>query len=424
MTGPATAQDAPAEALGRSAEGEVWITLGSDAWDVAASYSPGFGAAGPPRIEERHGVVISRIRETDLESLSELLHHELARCPGFMVHRDLGEARRAVTGATRIHDKGAGITYTIDQDELVGQLSSMLTPVGILDTIDHLSNDFVNRFYLHQVGIDAATWIRDLWQGWAGGRDDVTVELYQHPGVPQPSVVLTIEGTVRPDEVVVLGGHLDSVSQGSGNPGFRAPGADDNASGIATLSEVIRVAMASDFRPQRTVKVMGYAAEEIGLVGSQDIAGDFADAGIEVVAVLQLDMTAFQGSVQDMAFLTDFTNPTLTAFTASLVDTYQPELLRTTTACGYGCSDHASWHREGYPAVMPSEAIFGQHNQAIHTTADTLGTLGNNVDHAMKFARLAVAFMVEIGVDDDGALFFDSFESGGLERWSTTSTDQ
>ena len=420
LVSPGLARSLPDGSSGAPADEWVWISLGTDAWEVAARHSPGFGRGPLPRIEERHGLVISRLRKVELDGLSSLLHREVARCPGFMAHPSLDEARQAVAAAVAIHDRGAGIDFRIDQPARVDGLVSMLNPVSLLDTIDHLSNAFTNRYYLHPMGTDAATWIRDLWQGWAAGRDDVTVELYHHPGVPQPSVVLTLEGAVRPAEVVVLGGHLDSVAPGSGNPGFRAPGADDNASGIAVLGEVVRVAMISDFRPQRTVKVMAYAAEEIGLVGSQDIAGDFADAGVDVVAVLQLDMTDYHGSVQDMAFLTDFTNPTLTTFAAQLVATYQPDLLRTTTACGYGCSDHASWHREGFPAVMPSEAIFGQHNPNLHTTNDTLATLGDNVDHAMKFARLAVAFMVEIGVDDDGALFFDGFESGGPDRWSAT----
>ncbi|MCP3911619.1 MAG: M20/M25/M40 family metallo-hydrolase, partial [Actinomycetia bacterium] len=260
----------------------------------------------------------------------------------------------------------------------------------------------------------------DLWQGYAQGRAGVSVDLVAHSGINQPSVVLTIPGTSLAGEVVVLGGHLDSTAFGSGNPEFLAPGADDNASGIAVLSEVIRVAMAAGFFPQRTVQFMGYAAEEIGLVGSQDIAAAYQAAGTDVVAVLQLDMTGYFGSVEDIGILSDFTDGTLTAFLGELVDTYQPELLWTTTACGYGCSDHAAWHLEGFPAAMSFESRFGQHNPEIHTTADTLATLGDNVDHAYKFARLGLAFMVEIGKGAIVGVFADGFESGSTAAWSQT----
>ena len=69
------------------------------------------------------------------------------------------------------------------------------------------------------------------------------------------------------NEVIVIGGHIDSISlaRASGT----APGADDDASGIATITEVARVLLQADYRPARTLVFMGYAAEEVGLRGSQ-----------------------------------------------------------------------------------------------------------------------------------------------------------
>ncbi|WP_291139863.1 M20/M25/M40 family metallo-hydrolase [Dokdonella sp.] len=129
----------------------------------------------------------------------------------------------------------------------------------------------------------------------ANGRSDVSAELFTACGDcgGQPSVILTIQGTTLPNEVVVLGGHLDSINHVDNLPPAteRAPGADDDASGIASLTEILRVAMASNFRPQRTVKFMGYAAEEVGLNGSQAIAQSFQADGVNVVGALQLDMT-------------------------------------------------------------------------------------------------------------------------------------
>ena len=62
---------------------------------------------------------------------------------------------------------------------------------------------------------------------------DASVELYTHPGWAQPSVILTIQGTTLPSEVVVIGAHLDSIN--SSNPsGGRAPGSDDDASEAET----------------------------------------------------------------------------------------------------------------------------------------------------------------------------------------------
>ena len=41
-----------------------------------------------------------------------------------------------------------------------------------------------------------------------------------------------------------------------------------------------------------------------------------------------------------------------------------------------------------------------EYNRAIHTRADTLETSGNNADHAIKFARLAAAYAIELGKPD------------------------
>ena len=61
-------------------------------------------------------------------------------------------------------------------------------------------------------GAAASTWLRD---GGAASRParDVTVELFDQ-GYPQKSVILTIPGTTRANEVIVIGGHLDSIAIG------------------------------------------------------------------------------------------------------------------------------------------------------------------------------------------------------------------
>ena len=405
-----------ASAIDPASQERVWITVGADAFEML-QHAEGIQLDDQPlrAHQEKSEVVITRVRGKDLRKISGLIHQYFERCSGFMVHPDLDHAVETLN--RQEIERGATIEYRLDQQAVIGNLQPRLQAENIRETIERLSTDFNNRYYGHPSGQAAAEWIRDLWQGYAAGREHATVELVQHSWT-QPSVVLTIEGSHYPNEFVVLGGHLDSISSGSGNPNFLAPGADDNASGIATLSEAARVMLTQNFRPKRTVQFMGYAAEEVGLLGSRDIAGAYEAAGTEVVGVLQLDMTAFNGSAEDIALLSDYTNSTLTSFVGQLVDTYQPELVRTSTACGYGCSDHASWHREGFPAAMAFEARFGQHNSSIHSTGDTLATLGNSGEHALKFARLALAFAVEISTDDLGEVFFDGFENGNLSAWS------
>jgi leucyl aminopeptidase len=401
---------------------EVWITLGQDVFDQIrrepAALGPGLATLQSHGAD--HGVVMTRVELGSLEALSSFLHTKVNRCPGFMVHESRDEAARALAAAG---DFVFGIPLPVElgihQQATVKQLLPMVAEANVLATISHLSTGYVNRYYQNPTGETSALWIRDLWAGYAGARlgVDVTAELYDHPTFLQPSVILTITGTTRPEQIVVLGGHLDSIRSGGTSPSTSAPGADDNASGIASLSEALRVLMSSGHKPERTIKFMGYAAEEVGLRGSQAIAAAHANAGEQVIAVLQLDMTAFHGSTEDIALIDDFTSAPLNDFVGDLLDTYQPEILWTTSTCGYACSDHASWHQQGYPAAIPHEAKMSQNNNAIHSASDNLATLGNSAAHAVKFARLALTFAIEAG--SGGDLFADGFESGDTTAWSS-----
>lgn len=413
--GLAAATPAPAQLAGPG-DG-VWITVGEDSFATLLAFGD-LRDAGLPlqRYGEGAGVVLTRVDRRDLERIAERLHAAYRRCASFVVHDSAAEGLDALATLERPPALEAP-AFTIDQGPVVQQLQAAVSEPPMLATIFQLSTGFNNRYYQHPPGVAAALWIRDLWEGYAAARTDISVELFDHSW-PQPSVILTIQGVELPEEVVVLGGHLDSTAPGTSNPDFLAPGADDNASGIAVLSEVARVAVTEGFRPQRTVQIMGYAAEEVGLLGSDDIAEAYEAAGIDVVAVLQLDMTDFNGSVEDVVFIDDYVDPTLTAFLGQLLDAYQPDLAWTTDDCGYPCSDHASWTFSGYAAAFPFEARFGQHNPAIHTVNDTLDTLGNSVAHAAKFARLAAAFLVETAKASDTTLFGDGFETGTTDRWS------
>ena len=335
-------------------------------------------------------VVVMSFDADKLDELSDLMHEKHNRCGGFMVHETLDDALEQAV-PERVME------YSLDRSEVVKAILPALEAKRIEATIRELSA-MKNRYYQSASGAAASIWLRDRWTKMANGRKDVRVELMDH-GYEQSSVIMTITGTTKPDEVVVIGGHLDSIAPG----GFsaRAPGADDDASGISTLDEVARVLLDKDFRPARTIKFMAYAAEEVGLRGSLSIVREFKKQKINVVGALQLDMTNYQGSNKDIWLIKDYTSAAQNNFLVTLIETY-------TTAtwgwdqCGYACSDHASWHRAGVPASMPFESRFRDSNQSIHTARDTLERSKENADHAVKFARLAAAYAIELGKGDIG----------------------
>ena len=75
------------------------------------------------------------------------------------------------------------------------------------------------------------------------------------------NVVAELPGTDKAQEVVMLGGHIDSWHS--------ATGATDNAIGSATMMEAIRILQAIGVKPRRTIRLALWSGEEQGLLGSQ-----------------------------------------------------------------------------------------------------------------------------------------------------------
>lgn len=346
-------------------------------------------------------VVVSTIQAHRLEDVSRLVHERERRCGGYFAFTTRAEAETFLRNDLTAQSMQAQALadYTSDQSELVADWFSRVEEPRIRQTIHHLSTAWNNRYYLSNHGRDSAEWIHDTWLALGNGRSDVSAELFTACGNcgNQPSVILTVQGNELAHEVVVLGGHLDSISSTGWGDNMIAPGADDDASGIAVLTEIIRISLADGWRPKRTIKFMGYAAEEVGLRGSRAIAESFRDTGVDVVGVLQLDMTNYNtGSTLDMRLVTDYSNASLKGFVGQLFATYlAPDGMRLgASSCGYACSDHASWTAAGFPSAFVIEPVLFPTR---HTPHDTLQNTGPTADTSIAFAKLGLAFVAELG---------------------------
>lgn len=346
-------------------------------------------------------LVIAEARAWQLPEISHGIHERERRCGGFFAFASRAEAEAFLSNeqsAKAMRTKAAA-DYGIDNAATVAPWLPLVQEANIRGTIQHLSTAWPNRYYASTHGNSAALWIRDTWLALGNGRPDVSAELFTACGNcgGQPSVILTVRGNELPNEIVVVGGHLDSISNSGNGNAMNAPGADDDASGIATITEIVRIALASGWKPRRTVKFMGYAAEEVGLRGSNAIAQSFRSQGLQVVGVLQLDMTNNgAGGQYAMRLMTDNSSPVLQNFVTRLFDTYLAPLglTRGTDTCGYACSDHASWTAAGFPAAMMAEPTFFNR---LHTTTDTLAYMGNSAVVSTNFAKLGLAFVGELG---------------------------
>jgi aminopeptidase YwaD len=184
------------------------------------------------------------------------------------------------------------------------------------------------------------------------------------------NVVATKRGTARPDEIVVVGAHYDSVP--------RSPGANDNASGTATVLEAAR-ALAAITTP-RTVQFVLFAAEELGLYGSAAFAAERRQG---VVAMVNLDMVGW--------------GERLMVGNGGRDDAIVELALRVAEEAGIqvrrfraGASDHTSFERLGVPALFVHRGVDPDYHRPTDVPA--------NVEprHLDEAVRLTVALVREL----------------------------
>ncbi len=98
----------------------------------------------------------------------------------------------------------------------------------------------------------------------AGQKVTMTVDLgveFQDEDLNGYNTIAEIPGTDKADEIVMLGGHLDSWHAGTG--------ATDNASGCSVMMEAVRIIQTLGLKPRRTIRIALWSGEEQGLLGSR-----------------------------------------------------------------------------------------------------------------------------------------------------------
>ncbi|KAF9497013.1 aminopeptidase [Pleurotus eryngii] len=261
-----------------------------------------------------------------------------------------------------------------------------------------LSN-FHTRFYNSTTGAAASQWLLGYVGGITSGRDDITAKAFTHAAFPQTSAIVHFNGQNSSAPVTIVGSHIDSVSSPRGEledpASNRSPGADDDGSGSVNVIAALRALVEAGFEPATPLEFHWYAGEEGGLLGSDAVSKKYKADGIEVNAYMNLDMNAYTkpGEEEVIVIRQDFSDPDLNKFIESLINEYIG-LPIATAQCGYACSDHASWHRQGFPAAMPFEGR--TRNPLFHTIEDTTDAPGFSWEHSIQFAKLAVAFAYEL----------------------------
>ncbi|KAH6880648.1 hypothetical protein B0T10DRAFT_411534 [Thelonectria olida] len=244
---------------------------------------------------------------------------------------------------------------------------------------------FYNRYYRGSYASTSATWMYNAVVNVTQSNSKITVTRYTH-SYNQPSVIAKIPGSSS--AVVIVSAHYDSI--GSTTSG-RAPGADDNASGVVVILEALRILAGAGYSPKNTLEFHFYSGEEGGLLGSRDIMQSYVTSGVNVLAVVNQDMTGYSPN-NVIAVYTDYVDTTLTNFVKKLVPVYT-DLPLSTDVCGYGCSDHASANSAGFPAAYVCDENMEDSSPYIHSASDAISTL--SFEHILQHVKFTVGFLVE-----------------------------
>lgn len=399
----ATIISATADAEPQKQAHETWLTIETS---KIAKVKPLLSFAGELPAKRLNSVFTSD-HGISVVALSPMQIHELATathmlptpsCPGFMAHDSYAEAEQAARQHPDDIAPAVNVAYLPTSTQTAAKITELMAAVEMAPVVK--MNKDLEAMGSRHVSIakdsEVAKLIAKQWQEDIGpGRDDVSVDVEAGRSNGQNSIIMTIKGTEKPDEIVVLGGHLDSTSR----PVRNAPGADDNAAGMASISGVIAAIGKTGMKFKRTVQFMGYAAEEVGLQGSKVIAKAYKREGKKVVGVMQLDMTGYNPKAPP-SIITDHTDKKLNGLVERLAGQFESEIglgKFSKSRCGYGCSDHASWTAQGFAAAHVFETDQGKHNQKLHTPQDTRSRISD--EKMTGFARFAAAFVVKLSED-------------------------
>ncbi len=189
----------------------------------------------------------------------------------------------------------------------------------------------------------------------------------RHPGVEDPSIVY------------IFSAHYDSISN---NPTTAAPGADDNATGVAAVLEAARLLTPHSFR--HSLWFVFTAAEEQGSLGSAHMVGWLAAQGIDVRGVIAPDMIGYwprgDGDMFDILG-DDASQPLVTQMSGWAV---QLDVLHDTWNRHDFCygDDHTNFQEAGFPAITPMDCVeahnvpaSGESTPHYHLTTDRVETL-------------------------------------------------
>ena len=206
------------------------------------------------------------------------------------------------------------------------------------------------------------------------------------------NVVAELPGTDLKDEVVMIGGHLDSWHGGTG--------ATDNAAGVAVCMEAMRILKASGVKPRRTIRIALWGGEEQGLLGSEGYVERHFGRRTQEAADSAALITLYPAAEKFSAYFNMDNgtgrfrgiflqrNEALRPIFRAWLDAFDDPTAVTISARSTGSTDHVSFQSLGLPGFQFIQDDIEYFTRSWHTTMDTYERL---IEEDLKQAATMMA---------------------------------
>ena len=282
-----------------------------------------------------------------------------------------------------------------EEDPRIREMLNQVNMDSLEATVQHLQ-DYGQRLWNSDNAFAASDWI-------AGRMQALGLEVEQQPfyantwlgsGQAAPNVIGIQRGTLYPDTYVVCGSHFDSFSY-QAMSGGAAPGADDNATGVASVLESARILTQYEF--EYSIVYCAYGCEEMGLYGSEAYASRCQQEGMDIIGYFNNDMNGYLNPGDQIHIDCIYPNSVepIGTYYMNVGEVYYPELPIRHVNFNEGDSDHTSFNNHGYMGIYPFED-YQNYSPYIHTPNDLIGTSVNSFVMSQQYCQMNIACLAEI----------------------------
>ena len=306
-------------------------------------------------------------------------------------------------GAVAIFNKKASLAkltrdfpVVTEEDPRIREMLNQVNMDSLEATVQHLQ-DYGSRIWNSDNAFAASDWI-------ASRMEALGLEVEQQPfnantwmgsGAAAPNVIGIQRGTLYPDTYVVCGSHFDSFSYEAMMGGGTAPGADDNATGVASVLESARIMTQYEF--EYSIIYCAYGCEEMGLYGSEAYASRCQQQGMDIIGYFNNDMNGYLNPGDQIHIDCIYPNSVepIGTYYINVGSVYYPELPIRHVNFNEGDSDHTSFNNHGYMGIYPFED-YQNYSPYIHTPNDLIGTSVTSFEMSQQYCQMNIACLAEI----------------------------